>query len=106
MGFWFQHDEPNSLFVVPAGYVVCVAGGFEHKGIGSQGLRWGFMEQNSKPSIELAIKMVKEIKQAYPQLDTEGSDYNTWLQCLQHTLLPTVLAARAASAAATPTVTS
>lgn len=99
-GFWYQHDEPNSVLVVPAGYVLFIAGHFEDKTKegGSAGLRWGFLAHQCKQSLELAVTMVTELKAAYPQLDlTETSEYNVWQECLTKCLLPAAASQEAAA---------
>lgn len=87
-GFWVVHDDPNSLLVLPSGYITVMAGHFstEKDAKGSWGMRWSVLDSSSKAASTRALEQVRGIINMYPEV--RDGEYALWAKCLDSYLLP------------------
>jgi hypothetical protein len=72
--------------VIPAGYIVTIAGNFKPLEQGAHGMRWSYLDSSSVTDCEFTQNMLIDIMKAYPDM-AEG-DYINWAECLRKFVLP------------------
>jgi len=87
-GFWFVHDELHTMMKIPNGYLVATIGNRDVRaGHGSSGLRWSVLNSKCRQSCEIALSLVHQSIETYPELKTAG-EYTSWADCLSKFLIP------------------
>jgi len=88
-GFWFEHDEPNTMIGIPSGYIVTTIGkhSSEADARGCEGIRWGLLASTQRPACQRAVDAIATILKTYPDLGMDG-EYNSFKTCLEKYLIP------------------
>ena len=85
-GFWFVHDEPNTVLTIPSHFLVVIAGAYAKDGTGSAGLRWGHMSAHSRSQCEQVQSNASQLLKLYPEL--AATEYGAWQKVLTKYLVP------------------